>query len=84
MTSELSAEGVEIYVVKLRRWPDGQRQAAIVFAEDHPEEAATILESTRRLDEALDRYVVPWPGAKLIRMITDSAPSIFMGSSERS
>jgi hypothetical protein len=76
MTPERFAELVEIYGAEPRRWPQGQRQAAKAFTGDHPKEAATILETARRLDEALDRYVVPGPSAKLIRMIMESAPSI--------
>ncbi len=76
MTPDHFGELVEIYGAEPRRWPRGQRQAAITFTEDHPEVAAHILENARRLDEALDRYVVPEPSAKLTRMIMESAPSI--------
>jgi hypothetical protein len=76
MNSERFAELVDIYGAEPRRWPQGQRQAAIAFMQEHPEEAATILETARRLDQALDRYVVPGPGAKLVGMIIESAPSI--------
>jgi hypothetical protein len=76
MTPERFAKLVEIYGAEPQRWPQAQRQAAIAFTEDHPEETATIVETARRLDGALDRYVVPGPSAKLIRMIIESAPSI--------
>lgn len=76
MTPERFTELVEIYGAEPRRWAREQRQAAIAFTEDHPEEAAAILETARKLDEALDRYVVSEPRAKLIRTITESAPSI--------
>lgn len=76
MTPERFAELIEIYGAEPRRWPQDQRQAAIAFTEDHPEEAATIAETARRLDEALDRYVVPGPSARLIRAIMESAPPI--------
>jgi hypothetical protein len=76
MTPERFAELVEIYGAEPRRWPQAQRQSAIAFTEDHPEETVTILESARKLDEALDRCVVPGPNAKLIRMIIESAPSV--------
>jgi hypothetical protein len=76
MTSERFAELVEIYGAEPRRWPQAQRQAAIAFTEDHPGETATILETARKLDEALARYVVPGPSTKLIRMVMESAPSI--------
>jgi hypothetical protein len=76
MTSERFAELVEIYGAEPRRWPQAQRQAAIAFTEDHPEETATILETARNLDEALDRYVVLGPSTKLIWRIMASAPSI--------
>jgi hypothetical protein len=76
MTPERFAELVEIYGADSRRWPHGQRQAAIAFAEEHPEEAATILETAQRVDKVLDRYVVPGPSAKLVRMIMESAPSV--------
>jgi len=76
MTLERFAELVEIYGAEPRRWPEAHRQAAIAFTEDHPGEAASILETARRLDEALDHYVVPGPSAKLVRIIMESAPSI--------
>lgn len=76
MTSKRFAELVAAYGAEPRRWPEGQRQAAMAFMEDHPEEAAPVLENGRSLDEALDRYVVSAPSAKLILMITESAPSI--------
>jgi hypothetical protein len=76
MTPERFAELVEIYGAESRRWPQGQRQAAIAFTQDHPEDAATILETGGRVDEALDRYVVSGPSATLIRMIMQSAPSV--------
>jgi len=73
MTPERFAELVEVYGAEPRRWPQGRRQAAIAFTEHHPEEAATIMETARRLDEALDRYAVPGPSAMLIRMTMESA-----------
>lgn len=76
MTPEDFAKLVAIYGAEPRRWPQDQRQAAIAFAEDHPEEAATVLETARRLDEVLDGYVVPGPRTNLIRMIAESVPSI--------
>jgi|SRR5579863_8581812 len=76
MTPERFAELVEIYGAEPRRWPQAQRPAAIAFTEDHPDEAATILETARRLDQTLDRYIVPGPSAELVRTIRHSAPSI--------
>jgi hypothetical protein len=76
MSPERFGELVEIYGAEPRRWPQERRRAAIAFMEDHPEEAATILETARTVDAALDSYVVPGPSAKLIRIVTGSAPSI--------
>jgi hypothetical protein len=76
MTPERFAELVETYGAEPRRWPQGQRLAAFAFTEDHPQEVATILENARRLDDALDRYTVPGPSAKLVRIIRESAPAI--------
>lgn len=76
MTAELFRELVETYGAEPRRWPQGRRQAAIAFMEDHNEEAAIILETGRRVDDALDRYVVRGPSATLTRIIIESAPSI--------
>jgi hypothetical protein len=83
MTLERFAELVEIYGAEPRRWPQEHRQAAVAFAEEHPEEAAAIQETAQRLDEALDRHVVSGPSAKLIRLITESAPSIRAVKSRR-
>jgi hypothetical protein len=76
MTPARFAELVEIYGAESRRWPEGERLAAIAFTKDHPEEAANTLETARRLDEALDGYLVSGPSAKLIRRIMESAPLI--------
>jgi anti-sigma factor RsiW len=73
MTPERFAELVEVYGAEPRRWPQGRRHAAITFTEDHPEEAAAIMETARSLDEALDRYTVSGPSATLIRMIMETA-----------
>ena len=58
------------------RWPQEQRQEAISFTEDHADEAEQVLAAARKLDEALDRYVVPAPGATLIGAIMESAPPV--------
>lgn len=76
MIPERFAELVDIYGAEPRRWPQAQRQAAIAFMENRPEEVESILRTARSLDTALDRYIVPEPSAKLIRVVMDSAPSI--------
>lgn len=76
MTPEHFAELVDIYGAEPRRWPQAQRQAAIAFMENRPEEVESILRAAQSLDMVLDRYIVPGPSAKLIRAVTDSAPSM--------
>jgi hypothetical protein len=76
MTLERFAELVEIYGAEPRRWPQRERQEAMLFAREHADDAERILAGARKLDAALDRYVVPAPGATLIRAIMESAPPI--------
>ncbi|MGN6583240.1 MAG: hypothetical protein ACTHJV_06015 [Rhizobiaceae bacterium] len=76
MTPERFAELVEIYGSEPRRWPEGQRDAAASYVETHPQDAEKTLQAARRLDEALDRYAVPGPGAGLTTAIIDGSPPL--------
>jgi hypothetical protein len=76
MTPERFAELVEIYGAELRRWPEEQRDAAMAYVETHPQDAEKALQAARMLDGALDRYVVPGPGAGLATAIIEAAPPL--------
>lgn len=76
MSPERFAELIETYGAEPRRWPEAQRNAATTWMEAHPEEAANTLRAARRLDEIMDRYVVPGPGAKLTAAIIEAAPPL--------
>lgn len=76
MTPERFAELVDIYGAEPRRWPEAQRQSAVAFMENRPEEVEPVLRAARKLDAILDRYVVPGPGARLIGVIMESAPLV--------
>ncbi|HVW57704.1 MAG TPA: hypothetical protein VHC00_18670 [Rhizobiaceae bacterium] len=76
MTPERFAELVEIYGAELRRWPEEQREAASACMKKHPKETARALQAARMLDETLDRYAVPGPGARLTTAIIDASPPL--------
>ena len=52
---------VDAYGADAARWPEEERAAAAIFARNHPELAAGLLEEARALDAWLDADVVEVP-----------------------
>jgi len=64
----------DAYGGDVRRWPAAVRGEAMAFAAAHADYAGRLLESARRLDEALDAFAVE-PSAALRKKAIDLAPS---------
>jgi hypothetical protein len=64
----------ERYGADLRRWPDGEREAAHACCAAHAAASARILAAEAELDAWLDADQAAAPGARLRELILASAP----------
>jgi hypothetical protein len=69
MTPERFRTIVEAYGADARRWPEGERAAAQVWAEAHPAEVAAWLDEAAQLDGRLAAHRVAAPSAALVERV---------------
>jgi len=74
MIPERFTEIVDAYGADPQRWPEAERAEALAFASAHPDAAGPILASAALLDRQLSLYTTEPAGARLERLILESAP----------
>ncbi|CAB3759864.1 hypothetical protein [Paraburkholderia humisilvae] len=75
MTPERFRTIIEAYGADARRWPAGERDAALAWADQHRDEAHALFASCAPLDAWLADDAPALPDAALIQRIVASAPA---------
>ncbi|HEY2020653.1 hypothetical protein [Paraburkholderia sp.] len=73
MTPERFRTIVDAYGADPRRWPEGERAAAELWAESHPAEADALLAGSASLDGWLASQTVAPPGHELVERVINAA-----------